>query len=266
MIFDDNLAVPHPAVLPIEPVVDVEPTTLMTIGHSADVHELLNIISRVSENHISYSKAIKASGIGQTNLFEDNNGGDYGGCYDSYSSDYGYWNPDGGIDWAGSNAISDGANAGNETSIAQVHLAGSNERDSGSFVNVYFAGTTSDGKNGDQAVTHNLAEITADILTATPEAIQFVNVTSTTNGVHTTNSDHYVGDAVDINQVNGQSISGAGRELGLQLEAQALANPNIRYVEGPGGNWARSEAGAAWHRSADLPTMNNHVHWSTFRD
>ncbi|SEN09737.1 hypothetical protein SAMN05428959_101177 [Duganella sp. CF517] len=189
----------------------------MTIGHTADVQDILNIISNVSTNHITYSQAMKSSGIVQTNLWEDNNGGDCGGGYDSYSSDYGYWNPDGGIDWAGSNAVSDGFNAGVETSLAQVHLAGSNERDSGSFVNVYFGGTTSDGKNGDQAVTSNLAQVTADILTATPENIQFVNVTSTTNGVHTTNSDHYVGNAVDIYQVNGQSISGAGRDLGLQL-------------------------------------------------
>jgi hypothetical protein len=265
MIFDDNVALPHPAVLPVEPILNVEPATPMTIAHSADVQDIFNIISNVSANHISYSQAIKASGIVQTNLWEDNNGGDSGG-YDSYSSDYGYWNPDGGIDWAGSNAVSDGAYAGTENSIAQIHLAGSNERESGSFVNVYFAGTTSDGKNGDQAVTYNLAQVTADILTATPENIQFVNVTATTNGVHSANSDHYVGDAVDINQVNGQSISGSGRDLGLQLEAQALANPNLRYVEGPGGNWARSESGAAWQRSADLPTMNNHVHWSTFRD
>lgn len=266
MIFDDTLAVPHPAVLPVEPLANVEPATTMRIGHSADVHEILNIISNVSANHISYSRAIKASGIVQTNLFDDNNGGDYGGSYDSYSSDYGWWNPDGGIDWAGSNAVSDGVNAGNETSFAQVHLTGSNERDDGSYVNVYFAGTTSDGKNGDQAVTANLAQVTADILAATPEKIQFVNVLATTNGVHTPNSDHYFGDAVDINQVNGQAIKDVGRELGLQLEAQALANGNLRYVEGPGGCWARNEPGESWMRSRDLPTMGTHVHWSTFRD
>jgi hypothetical protein len=119
--------------------------------------------------------------------------------------------------------------------VAQIHLTGANEREDGSYANVYFAGTTSDGKNGDNNVTYGLAQVTHDILTATPNEINYVNVYATTNGVHTTDSDHAVGDAVDINQVNGESISGAGKSLGLALEAQALADPNTRYVEGPGG-------------------------------
>lgn len=48
-------------------------------------------------------------------------------------------------------------------------------------------------------------------------------------------------------------------------DAVALADPNTRYVEGPGGNWARSMPGGSWSKSTDLPNMDNHVHISTFR-
>ena len=192
-------------------------------------------------------------------------GGD--GGYSDYSSDFGWWDSGGGVDFGGSNSSSDGPEPSASDAPEQVHLTPSASKTDGSngTVNVYYAGNTSDNKNGDQLVTQNLKNVTNEILTATP-GVNFVNVSATTNGVHDTISDHYSGNAVDINQINGVAIRlPEGKTAALQLEAQALADVNTRYVEGPGGNWARSGEGGQWHRSGDLPHMDNHVHWSTFR-
>lgn len=68
-------------------------------------------------------------------------------------------------------------------------------------------------------------------------AISSINTNATTNGVHTVNSDHYSGNAVDINRINNHTRRGDsyGTTLTLGLQARALADPTARYVEGPGG-------------------------------
>lgn len=253
-------------VLPVETASPVHhpdvPAPNVTIAPDASVDTILQIISHHQPTHVAPLKP--GGGMVKPALQEVfDNGGDYG----DYSPEYGYWDSDGGIDWGGSNANSDGpapaANDAPQSTLLYTSIAKSDG--SGQTVSVDFNGTTSDGKNGDQPVTQRLNNVTHDILAAAP-GIESVNVSATTNGVHDTHSDHYSGNAIDINRINDVAVSSAaGRNLALQLEAQALADPNTRYVEGPGGNWVRTSAGGQWMQSADLPTMNNHVHWSTFR-
>jgi len=252
---------PH-AVLP------VDAHQPQTIDPHASIDAIVAILKITQQGHGAAGPSMNGQGGTTVTPTLINVGGGGGGYYTDYSSDYGWWDSDGGIDWGGSNADMDGPSPSSTDAPAALHLDQSISKTdgSGSYVNVYFAGTTSDGKNGDQVVTSNLNNTTHNILAATP-GLGFVNVSATTNGVHDTHSDHYSGNAVDINQVNGMRVDAAGaNQLALQLEAQALADPNTRYVEGPGGNWARSTPGGQWVRSADLPTMNNHIHWSTFRN
>lgn len=242
-----------------------------TIDAHASVEAILAILKATQQGHgstgVSGSPGGSTSGSTTVTPSLVNVDGSSGGYYDEYSSDYGWWDSGGGIDWGGSNSWSDGPEPSSYDSPTSVHLDQSISKSDGSsgYVNVYFAGVTSDGRHGDQLVTQNLNNVTHEILAATP-GLNYVNVSATTNGVHDTHSDHYSGNAVDINQVNGVRVDSAeGRDLALQLEAQALADPNTRYVEGPGGNWARTAPGGQWVKTADLPTMNNHIHWSTFR-
>lgn len=176
-----------------------------------------------------------------------------------------WWNSRGGVDFAGSNTDSDGYGSQAATAPVNTHISGSDQRADGSYVNVYFHSTTQDGKPSDNLVTNNLAQVTRDILTAA-DGINFVNVNATTNGVHDTTSDHYSGNAVDINEINGMRIATDGKNLALTLESQALFDTNTRYVEGPGGDWVRTAPGGQWTHARNLPTMNNHIHWSTFRN
>lgn len=261
MIFGENV-VHSGGVLPVKP---------HTIDGNASVSSILQIL-QANVGH-TYTATQPASGsvvshsygtVSPSFMMVDEGGGGY---YDDYSSGYGWWDSGGGIDYGGSNTFSDGPAVSSTDAPRVEHLDGSISKTDGSngVVNVYFGGTTSDGKSGDQLVTDKLSTTTSNILAATPD-VNFVNVSATANGVHDTHSDHYSGNAVDINQINGNSVSSQdGTTLALQLEAQALADPHTRYVEGPGGNWVRSSEGGQWQRSANLPTMNNHVHWSTFR-
>lgn len=260
----ENLAALE-AVLPVQ----IPP---QNIDAHASVPEIIQVLqahlAQQQTGSATYASVAKVKdGGNSTNLIIGPGGGGGDDYYDDYSSDWGWWDAGGGIDYAGSNLWSDGPV--NSASLAPVstHVDGSISKTDGSngVVNVYFAGNTLDGKNGDQLVTENLNDRSSEILAATP-GVTFVNVTATTNGAHDTRSDHYSGNAIDINQINGLPVSSAqGTTLALQLEAQALADPLIRYVEGPGGNWVRTEAGGQWIRSANLPTMNNHVHWSVFK-
>lgn len=279
MIVDDLEPQPHGA-LPVDlPEIHAaapqqpqapEPHQTQTIDPHASIDAILAILQTTQQHHAAAGGgatgmgAVRGGIVTPTLIAVDDGGGGY---YDDYSSDYGWWDSGGGIDWGGSNADFDGPAPSSTDAPVDVHLDQSFGKTDGSngTVNVYFGGTTSDGKDGDQTVTQKLNDTTHDILAATP-GLDFVNVSATTNGVHDTHSDHYTGNAVDINQVNGMRVdSTAGNQLALQLEAQALADPNTRYVEGPGGDWARSTAGGQWQQSRDLPTMNNHIHWSTFR-
>lgn len=193
-------------------------------------------------------------------------GGGTGSSYDEWDNDYGWWDSGGGIDYSGSNFESDGPAPSVSDVAPSPHLPSSVPKGEGGQVAVNFVSTTADGKPSDVAVTPQLAQVTGAVLSQTP-GVTSVNINATTNGVHETKSDHYTGNAVDINKINDLPIKGntTGTNLALALEAQALADPNTRYVEGPGGNWARSMPGGSWSKSTDLPNMDNHVHISTFR-
>ena len=241
-----------------------------TIDPNATVAAILDMLQTVQSTHLQSHSLVAVHndklGFGPSpTLIDVGSGGS--GYYDDYSGDYGWWDAGGGIDFGGSNADSDGPSRSSDAP-AMVHLTPSVGKTDGTdgYVNVYFSGVTSDHKNGDQAVTQNLSTVTTEILAATP-GVNFVNVSATTNGVHDTHSDHASGNAVDINKIDGIAIiTSQGTALALQLEAQALADTSTRYVEGPGGNWVRTTEGGQWQHSKDLPTMWDHVHWSTFRD
>lgn len=103
---------------------------------------------------------------------------------------------------------------------------------------------------------------------STADGISSVNLSSVseTTKSHTVGTNHQVGDAVDINWINGVHVgtSGDGFLLAQKIKLAAMNDPNVRYVEGPGGNFSRQVAGGEWSRSADIDTMNSHVHFDVF--
>lgn len=114
-------------------------------------------------------------------------------------------------------------------------------------------------------MTWRLADTTNAILSEDAD-IHSVNISATTNGHVGEPGDHQSGDAVDVSYVNGVRIgdTGEGYEYAKELKDDAMNDPNVRYVEGPGGNFARATPDSPWVRSQKLRTMNNHVHWSVF--
>ena len=186
-------------------------------------------------------------------------GGFFDGFFDDFSSDYGWYDAGGGYDGGGSNLDSDAPSTVAPAQSASVHLDNSHAT---------FNGQTSDGKTGNQTVTPALASTFTSVVNSAT-MVTSVNVSATTNGHadQAPNSDHNSGVAVDVNIINGVHVSssGDGMMLASNLEATAMNNPNVRYVEGPMGNFVRDTPGANWRPSANLPGMTNHVHFSVFK-
>lgn len=118
-------------------------------------------------------------------------------------------------------------------------------------------------------VTRKLSDTLVDILSDAKD-IQSVNISATTNG-HT-HGDHVYGDAVDVNFINGVHVDSwdTGLAYAYELESAAMNNPNVRYVEGPFGNFVRSDSDSDFSRSkkidGDKGTDGDqrHVHISVF--
>ncbi len=124
---------------------------------------------------------------------------------------------------------------------------------------------TFDNIKCDNLVTQSLQTAFNEITEKTPGLIT-VNISATTNG-HAPNSNHGVGDAIDINYANGVHIgtSGNGLAWATALEQAAMANSNVRFVEGPIGNFARDTPDSAWVKTGDLgPSQFTHVHFDVF--
>lgn len=245
--------------------VDTNPHTAQTISATASISEIHAVIDHVAPTH--YQKPTNGKQL-SPDLIPIGGGG---GGYDDWSNEYGWYADDSYEGYAG-NADSDGSpdsTPQSETNTIGNEIFGVDTNGAVHVVNVTYNYTASDGKNGDQPITQALAAEVTAIVGATP-GITSVDVSCTTNGhaVEGAPYDHQQGRAVDIDAINGIAVSktGPGANLALALEAQALADPNIRYVEGPGGNWARSSPGASWVSTKDLPTMNNHVHFATFNN
>ena len=192
--------------------------------------------------------------------------GGVGTGYSSYNGTYGgWWDDDGGFDFSGSNAIKDGPSDPSEVNHPIQSFV---ERSDNTYAWVTFNQRTSDGLNANQLVTASLSYELTEIIKA-DTAIFRVDVSATTNG-HANEvapKDHENGRAVDIVSINNIHVSnsGEGLTLALNLKSQALADVNVRYVEGPGGNWARSSPGGQWQPSAPLPNSNTHVHIAVFK-
>ncbi|MYM84981.1 hypothetical protein GTP44_23920 [Duganella sp. FT50W] len=119
--------------------------------------------------------------------------------------------------------------------------------------------------NADRLVTQSLLTGFNSIIDSVNN-ITSINISATTNG-HDAKSNHGVGNAVDINYANGVHIgtTGEGLALATVLENAAKANDNIRFVEGPMGNFVRTTPGGEWRPSGDLgPSQNTHVHFEVF--
>ena len=114
-------------------------------------------------------------------------------------------------------------------------------------------------------VTQSLVNAFNEITASVP-GLTNINISATTNG-HLSNSNHGVGDALDMNFANGVHIgtSGTGLQWAVTLENAAMANGNVRFVEGPMGNFARDTPNSPWVRTPDLgPTQLTHVHFDVF--
>ncbi len=119
--------------------------------------------------------------------------------------------------------------------------------------------------NADHAVTQSMQTAFNEIVGSVKD-LSSLNISATTNG-HVVGSNHEIGDAVDINWMNGIHISNSGKglEMAKSLEAAAMMNPNIRFVEGPIGNFVRTEPGGKWFPSPFLGKSNfTHVHFDVF--
>ena len=125
---------------------------------------------------------------------------------------------------------------------------------------------TFDSANADNAITQSMATAFAQAM-KTDGDIATVNISATTNG-HIPLSNHGVGDALDINYINGTHIAqgGAGYAVALKLENAAKADPNVRYVEGPAGNFVRTAGpGSSWTSAPDMGKSElTHVHFEVF--
>jgi hypothetical protein len=145
------------------------------------------------------------------------------------------------------------------------HLPTHIQRNDGTGVDVTF-GNSENGVNSDQLVTQKLESTFSDLL-KDDSKISSVNVSATTNG-HCV-GDHVNGDAVDINVINGVHVaaSGPGFKNAEDLENAAKKDDNVRYIEGPAGNFVRREGDPNFVPSrGGLPGNDNHVHIAVFAD
>lgn len=119
----------------------------------------------------------------------------------------------------------------------------------------------------DNLVTMTLADTFDQIMISNPQ-LSSVNISSTSEITksHLEGSNHVVGDAVDINYINGVHVlrTGEGLILGGVMELTAMQNPNTQYVEGPAGNFYRDTPTSSWRVSKDLDSMYTHVHFDVF--
>ena len=243
----------HDDVIPVDPHL----YAAQTISAKASLSSIHAMIDHIAPTH--YQKQVR--GVRPSLTMVDG--------YSDWSSDYGWYNDDS-YEGCSSDAASDGkpdSTLQPETSTIGSKISGVDSAGVSHDIKVTYNYVATDGKTGDQPITHALAVDVTKIVGAA-RGVTSVDVSCTTNGHAFEGNpyDHLQGRAVDIDFINGMRVSniGANTTLSLTLEAQALADPNIRYVEGPGRDWARSTPGGQRSRAPDLPTMNNHVHFATF--
>jgi RHS repeat-associated protein len=124
---------------------------------------------------------------------------------------------------------------------------------------------TFDPGDHDRAVSDRLY----NTVTAIMDELGFTSyrISSTTDG-HVS-GDHPVGNAVDISMIGGVHVGTSGDgDLYAQIlknYAMSVYTADVRYVEGPGGNFVQSSPNSGnWAPSRDLPGMDGHVHISVY--
>lgn len=119
----------------------------------------------------------------------------------------------------------------------------------------------------DAQVTGRAAGVFYEVLGAAGIASVNVSSTSELTPSHPAESNHGVGDAFDMNFFNGNNhvgTNGEGYRLAAAVQAAALMNPQVKFVEGPVGNFIRDTPSSPWRIAAQTPTMNVHVHFDIF--
>ncbi|MGB8840341.1 MAG: hypothetical protein WCC64_04655 [Aliidongia sp.] len=145
------------------------------------------------------------------------------------------------------------------------HLPAHIQRNDGTSVDVTF-GNSEDGVNSDQLVTQKLESTFSDLLKDDTK-ISSVIVSAITNGHKV--GDHVNGNAFDITTINGVHVTASGRGFknAEDLENAAKKDDNVRYIEGPAGNFVRREGDPNFVPShGGLPGNDTHVHISVFAD
>ena len=134
--------------------------------------------------------------------------------------------------------------------------------------------TTVTFKTGaDNPVTPKMAATLSDIASAAN--LSSIRISATTDS-HSTPGDHTYGDAVDITCIDGVKITPGTASITDSIVSAAENNPNVRFIESPEGNFARSSPEDSWHEVSKSSIAGNydsatgtyntdyHVHISVF--
>ncbi len=98
-----------------------------------------------------------------------------------------------------------------------------------------------------------------------PERIETVHISSTTNGLHGPNSNHYSGMAVDISRINGTRMyfkEGANRRLIFELQQAFNKFPYIRENFGPFLKYKYTLENQKWSYYHEVGGHKGHIHIS----
>jgi hypothetical protein len=98
-----------------------------------------------------------------------------------------------------------------------------------------------------------------------PERIHTVHISSTTNGLHGPNSNHYSGMAVDISRINGTRMyftRGANRRLIFELQQAFNKFPYIRENFGPFLKYKYTLEDQKWSYYHEVGGHKGHIHIS----
>lgn len=140
-----------------------------------------------------------------------------------------------------------------------------NKKDS---IKIVFGNTASDGRNSNQLVSSKLVSSLEQALKEANEVLPKdyrifeIYISSTTNGRHSSNSNHYHGTAVDISRINGIRMTQLGSNIQIRELQNALdRTPLIRENYGP---FAKNKTYLDGSRSESLYIRGHrdHIHFA----
>jgi hypothetical protein len=141
--------------------------------------------------------------------------------------------------------------------------------DNGDEIIVDFGVTESDNKSANKEVGELLIEgLQAAIKKAnanlsSQEKITRIYVAATTNGGHSSTSNHYNGTAIDISRINGSKMALTGVTNQITQLQLAMDNfPNVRENFGPYFKHKYSSESNSWNYNHPVGGHNDHIHFS----